>query len=698
MSSYNELQIECVICFNKVFFNIILTFYCFLYINTSYALQSEWNGIEEAKVRLISSITNNSNSVFYLGLEYQLQKGWKTYWRDPGDGGFPQTLDWSKSKNISKLEILWPTPIEFEILGLKSIGYKNKVIFPLKINVENINLSSNLLLDVNFLTCKDICIPGNATLQLVVPPGDGQLTKHSLSIEKYISKVPLKNNIISGLKILNVSSITDQYLTFLKIEASSVKPFIEPKFFLHTNLGLPVQSPQYTYSTNRKIVEAGFIFDKSLFIKNNFDLSILLKDRNNAIEYVSNINQEKVSNLSLANQSFYYIFLIALIGGLILNFMPCVLPVLSIKLLTIINKGNTSISLIRKSFFITSLGIITSFIFLALVLMTLKITGINISWGMQFQQPLFLMIIALILLFFAINLFGLFEFKIPQFISNSSNFSFNNKFFFNDYFNGVFATILATPCSAPFVGTAITAAFTQSFFILIGIFFFMGLGMATPFLLASIFPGSVRFLPKPGPWMNYIKYILGFFLLGTVVWIGTILNNHFNFMYMIISFILASFIITSFVYLHKFKRLAIFFAILIFFSLNYFSIFHKESTKIDKDWLDITKIHLNDLISENNLIFVDITADWCVTCQFNKINVLNSKQILNIFKNNNIIKIRGDWTKPDKDIENYLNTFNRFGIPFNVMYNKHYPHGIVLSEILTTKEIMDTIEKLKEKN
>ena len=183
------------------FFNIILTFYCFLYFNTSNALQSEWGGIEEAKIRLISPLSNNNNnSIFYLGLEYQLQKGWKTYWRDPGEGGFPQNLDWGKSKNISELEILWPSPIEFEILGLKSIGYIDEVIFPLKMKIENINLSSNLLFNVNFLTCKDICIPGSAILQLIIPPGKGQLTEHSFQLEKYLSKVPIKNNKISDFK------------------------------------------------------------------------------------------------------------------------------------------------------------------------------------------------------------------------------------------------------------------------------------------------------------------------------------------------------------------------------------------------------------------------------------------------------------------------------------------------------------------
>ena len=680
---------------------IIFLFYLFyfFYCNITYALQSQWGGIDEAKVRIISPFTKTGyKENIYLGLEYKLQPGWKTYWRAPGEGGFPQSLDWNRSTNISDLEILWPTPKEFEILGLKSIGYENEVVFPLKIKLKNINLSSTILIDLNFLTCKDICIPGQATLQLILPNGKGELTKHSFQVEKYLSKIPLLNYKISGFKITNVTALTDNNLTSINIKANSDTSFEKPKFFLDTALGLPVISPQIIYSINRNNVEANFKFDKSLFTNDNFDLTIILKDKNTAIEYSTIIKQKNEFNLLLTNYSYFYIFLIALLGGLFLNTMPCVLPVLSIKLMSIVNNNQASLLSIRKSFFVTSIGIISSFLLLALILMGLKLNGISISWGMQFQQPLFLMIIALILFLFSLNLFGLFEFKLPRFISDSLIIPVDKNKIYKDFFNGVFATILATPCSAPFVGTAITVAFTQSFLMMISIFFFMGIGMASPFLLASTLPISVKLIPKPGPWMQIIKYFFGILLLGTLGWIGMILYNHFDYIFILISLLLALFIVVSFKYLKIIKSPVIFVSIIIFFSLNFFSILKKDIQINEKGWRDLTKININNLINENDIIFVDVTADWCATCQFNKIKVLNSELIQKTFKDNNIIMIKGDWTKPDKKIEYYLNKYNRFGVPFNVMYNHSHPNGIILSELLTTKEIINTIKKLKQDN
>lgn len=676
-----------------------LSIFCFFYVNKTHALQSDWGGIEEAKVRIISPFSKAGvSSNIYLGLEYQLKKGWKTYWRTPGEGGFPQTLEWNRSTNISKLEVLWPTPKEFEILKIKSIGYEDEVIFPLQIKLEDINLPSNLLLDINFLTCKDICISGRTTLQLILPEGQGHLTNHSFQLEKYLSQVPLMNNQISGLEITHVNAFTNNNITSINIKARSDTPFKEPKFFLDTVLGLPVISPNYAYSADRNNVEVGFEFDKSLFINNNFDLAIILKDKNTSIEYKTNIKQKNTSNIFFANKSNFYIFLIALIGGFILNIMPCVLPVLSIKLLSIINNSQASLLSIRKSFIMTSVGIISSFLVLSLILIVLKLGGTTIGWGMQFQQPIFLMIITLILFLFSLNLFGLFEFNLPHYISDFFILTDSNKTHYKDYFNGVFATVLATPCSAPFVGTAVTVAFSQSFLIMVGIFFSMGLGMASPYLFASAFPKSVKLLPKPGSWMNNIKYILGILLLITLGWVGIILNNHFNYFFIIISLFLALIILFSFKYLHKIKFIVIFISIIIFFSLNFISIFNKNINLDEKGWQDLTKVSITNLINKNNIVFVDITADWCVTCQFNKINVINSELINNIFKDNNVIKVRGDWTKPNKYIEDYLNSYSRFGIPFNVMYNFSYPDGIILSELLTEKEIIKTIKKLNNDN
>ncbi len=680
------------------FISFLFCLISIFYANTVNSLQSNWSGIDEAKVRLISPMSKAGEQLdVYLGLEYQLLDGWKTYWHTPGEGGFPQTIDWKNSTNVSSIEILWPQPQEFEILGLKSIGYENEVIFPLKVKLKDINKTSFFSFELNYLTCEKICIPGSAHLELTLPPGKARLSEHSFRIEKYLSKTPHKNTDISGLKILNVSATSDNFTSLIEINAESQSSLINPKFYLGNDLGLPIITPQYNFSVDRKYITAQFYYKEKVFDDNSFDLSILFINNDVAINYTTSVEPKTVSKLFKLNFSFAYIILIATLGGLILNVMPCVFPVLSMKLLSILNYNQQNLFSIRKSFFVTAIGIISSFLLLSFVLIALKQSGTSIGWGMQFQQPLFLMIIALIIFLFSLNLMGLFNINLPYFISHLFLNSKNNNSFYRDFFNGFFATVLATPCSAPFVGTAVSTAFTQTSLVMIFIFFFMGFGMASPYIVAGVFPKLLIFLPNPGKWMNTIKYFLAILLLGTAVWIGMILQNHFNYFFIIISLILALIIAISFKYFRLLKFPVIFFSIILFFSLNLFPQFKENHLKNDTDWLDLTKVDLDEII-KNNIVFVDITADWCATCQFNKFNVLNSKLIQNTFKENNVIRIRGDWTKQNKQIEQYLNDYNRFAIPFNVMYNEDYPKGIIFSELLKTSEIINAIELMKKNN
>ena len=699
---YNHFYINYKVLLNKIvkemlrFAYFLLTIFCFSNFNYSYALNSDWEGIEEAKVRIISPITKTEdNKNIFLGLEYKLLNGWKTYWHSPGEGGYPQKLHWENSKNIEKIEILWPKPKLFEILDLKSLGYENEIVFPLKVRLKDLNKSSLISLNLDFLTCKDICIPGNAFIELELNPGKSKLTKHSYKLEKYLSKTPLKNLEIAGLEIVSIEAINDNNSSIININIKSADPIINPKIYIGNNIGLPIVLPQYQFDDNYKTLSAKFFYDDIVFDEENLDFSFLISDDNFNAKYDIILKPKFIKEISTFNYSYIYIFFIALLGGLILNIMPCVLPVLSLKLLSIINhKEDNVFNTIRKSFIVTTFGIITSFILLALILIFLKKIGLSIGWGIQFQQPIFLMFISIVLFLFSINLLGFFEVSLPTYVNNFITKSFTKKTSFSDFFNGFFATLLATPCSAPFVGTAVSIAFTQSSFILITIFFFMGLGMSIPYIIASLFPITINFLPKPGNWMIVIKYFLAFLLFCTLIWIGFILGNHFNYIFFIFSIGLIALILLSIKYFKNFKSLIIMISIVSFFSLSYFPQLQNNKIINEKNWLDLNEVKINNLI-EKNIVFVDITADWCATCQFNKYNVINSELITNIFLENNIIKVRGNWTKPNKKIQEYLNNFNRFGIPFNVMYSKNHPEGIILSELLTTNEIIKVIDKLK---
>ena len=679
----------------KAKFLLISIFLCCVsfYSTTVFALSTDWVINDKSKVRLISSKTNSDNlDEIFLGLEYQLETGWKTYWKSPGGGGFPQKINWSNSENISELAIDWPVPKKFEILGLTSIGYEEKVIFPLKLKLNNKNKTTKINLNINYLVCKNICIPGNANLYLEILPGQGEYTNFFYDIEKTKSSLPFTDLSLSPLYNINTYTITNNQTIELNIIAESNKNFLNPNIFIHSPFGLPVIEPINEFSFNLKKIHSKFNFKINQFSKKNFPIEIFINDKNHNYKFIKNINLEDSSlNLTIKNPTIY-ILIISLIGGFILNLMPCVFPVLSIKLISVLNNQSGNV---RLSFAFTALGILASFLLLATFFLILKELNISVAWGMQFQEPYFLIFILIVLTIFTLNTLGIFEIDLPSSIKNLNIFNKGTNFFVKNFFNGFFATLLATPCSAPFIGTAITAAFTQTSLMLFLIFIFMGLGMSIPYMLVIIFPKIVILLPKPGRWTSYIKYSLSILLIGTIIWIVNILLSFYN-LYFIILFglFISAFIIV--IKLNSFKYSISIFAIIILFITPSIDLFKRNDIKDENDkWLNFLKTDISLLIENDQFVFVDITADWCATCQFNKINVLQTKIIKEAFEDNQIILVRADWTKPSKKIDNYLKKYNRFGIPFNAFFSSKYPNGLLLSEILSKKEILNTIEKIK---
>ena len=666
---------------------ILFTFY----FNTSFALSSEWAVGETSKLRLISPYSQNSSKNITIGLEYQMQPGWKTYWKSPGDGGFAQNISWENSSNISDVKILWPTPIKFEILGLTSLGYQDNVTFPLEIEIENEFQDINLDLHVNYLICKEICIPGDARIFLDIPAGEKKINDNYFDVEQALSKLPEKDFSRTYLKNINANVLEGENLSTIRLQIESEKIFFNPEIFLHTPFGLPVVQHTISYSANNKLITAEFDFNKKLISEDSFPLEVVLKDVNHNFEHLLSAQITKDISNSKMNTFIFYI-LISLLAGLILNVMPCVFPILSIKLMSVftVDQGTA-----RVSFLTVALGIVSSFFLLGICFLVLQYFNFSIAWGMQFQKPYFLIFITLIIFLFMMNMFGQFQINLPQNFSNIAFAGLGNKSFFKDFFNGFFATLMATPCSAPFVGTAITAAFTQNYITGMSIFLFMGIGMASPYLLIALFPKLVNFLPKPGIWMIYVKYFLGLLLLATVVWLSNILLNFFNIYFLVISL----FVLLVITYRRKFplfkNTITIASIIFIFFSTS-LQIFQQHSSSgEEKDWVSFFTVDIDQLVAQDKIIFLDITADWCATCQFNKINVLNSDNIIKQFKDNSVTLIRADWTKPNERVNLFLEKYDRFGIPFNAFFSKKFPDGILLSELLSEKEIVNAINKIK---
>jgi suppressor for copper-sensitivity B len=412
-------------------------------------------------------------------------------------------------------------------------------------------------------------------------------------------------------------------------------------------------------------------------------------------------NSQQQQTITVNNKPILLILFFAFIGGLILNVMPCVLPVISIKLMSVINHSQDSLKKIRLAFLSTFLGILSCFIILALIAITLKLTGNSLGWGLQFQNPYFIIFIIIILIFFTAEFLDIFTINFNQLIASLlvkkiHKDELSKNIFIPNFLSGVLAVLLATPCSAPFLGSAISFALTQESFGILLIFTVIGIGFAMPYLILMLSPKMSLKLPKPGRWMYRVKQIMAGFLMATIIWLIYILSKNIG---VIPAYIIAFLSIGIFAFLSakgKIKKI-IFIGCLIFlsFTLPFEYKENQDNIKAEDDslWIEFSEKTLEDLIIQDKVILVDVTADWCITCKFNKLRILKSKEIIDKLKSGEIIGLRADLTSPNKKIMDYMKKFNRFAIPFNVVYGPNAKEGILTSELLSKEELLNAIEQ-----
>tara|TARA_B100000902_G_scaffold344888_1_gene350559 strand:- start:188 stop:1297 length:1110 start_codon:yes stop_codon:yes gene_type:complete len=369
--------------------------------------------------------------------------------------------------------------------------------------------------------------------------------------------------------------------------------------------------------------------------------------------------------------------------------MPCVLPILSLKVLSLVNHVNSERNNIRKYTISTVMGILVSFLILSLLIIAMKSVGTYVGWGFQFQNHSFLITISIIIFLFSVNMLGFYEIILPGRVQNFFDRIINSKNKEHYFLSGMFATLLATPCSAPFLGTAIGFSTITSNYNILLIFTFIAIGFSLPYLIILFKPSIIKILPKPGSWMINFKHFLGIILLITFCWLLQLINT--DHIIIIVSFVLLTGL--SFVIKKDLKNLILSFLglmVVIFFFIKPLA---KEDDKLI--WIKFDKEVLWSLIEKNELILLDFTADWCITCQLNKKTTLENKHVIDFLIKKNVKLMRGDWTKKDNDILDFIKSYQRFGIPVNIIYGPRSKDGIILSEILTKDLIIDNIKKVE---
>ncbi|XEI32368.1 thioredoxin family protein [Aeromonas veronii] len=391
----------------------------------------------------------------------------------------------------------------------------------------------------------------------------------------------------------------------------------------------------------------------------------------------------------------------ALLGGLILNLMPCVLPVLALKLGSVLQHQDREQGTVRKQFLAASAGIIASFWVLAAMSSLLRAPGFGMSgavgWGIQFRSAGFIGLMVLVTLLFCANLLGLFEIRLPSALSTRLATSGGNGLG-GHFLQGSFATLLATPCSAPFLGTAVAFALAAPLGQLWLIFTALGIGMSLPWLLVAALPRLALWLPKPGRWMGGLRILLGLMMLGSSLWLASLLDNHLGSYatgWLMVAMLLAPLIGIIWRYGMRGFTLGIALTALIGSPLLLSGAFSAQgSASVDKVvWQPLSERAITDALAQNNRVFIDVTADWCVTCKANKYNVLLRDEVQQALSAPDVVALRGDWSKPSDTIAAFLRQRGAAAVPFNQIYGPELPQGVTLSPLLDKDDLLTTLHK-----
>ncbi|MBB1488952.1 protein-disulfide reductase DsbD family protein [Oceanospirillum sediminis] len=667
------------------------------------AASSEWQGKPPVQGRLLLAGVAEGQSEFVAGLELTLEPGWKTYWRTPGAAGIKPRLIWQEqSAGIKSIELLYPAPHRLDFQGLQLYGYEKRVIFPLKVTRDLSVAEPDLNLDARILVCRELCIPASVKTGIKLT-ADNQRpdAEAAFEIDQFKAQIPLPGA-VAGLETALFT--LDEQQKLLQVELTLPANLTVDDLFPEVLPEPELDAPVIVQQGQRLIAQFSIQRKRMPDIQQSANLVV----RTNLGAYeISGQWQALAAPLNKlqpvavgGDYSLPLILLLALTGGLILNLMPCVLPVLSIKVLHLIRHQEFTRSQIRKSFIATAAGIIASFAILAGVMIALKSAGQVVGWGIQFQQPLFIGALGIIIVLFAANLWGRFEFRLPGFIAGLASggevTQQNPVSLSGSFAQGALATLLATPCSAPFLGTAISFAFAQNAPELLMIFVAMGVGLTLPYLLLTLVPEWVHKLPKPGPWMVTLKKVLSIGLLLTAGWLFWVLSD------LVVLWGTAVIAAVMLIWWGSVRIRPLFWVLPLVAWLSIallpaapLPVLASGETEDTVNWQAFKPESIRQHVSEGKLVFVDITARWCVTCVANKVAVIQTETIQNQLNAVDMVAMQGDWTRPDDTISSFLNEHNRFGIPFNAVYGPAEPEGVLLGEILTQQDVLNAIQKAR---
>ena len=646
-----------------------------------------------------------AGQAFWVALHFDIIEHWHTYWQNAGDSGNPPRIQWELPAGFRASDIHWPYPQRLPIGPLMNYGYSHEAWMLVRITPPaNLDISQVIQLRANaeWLVCKIECIPEQGQLSLSLPVvGKGQsqagpLAKEFKAIEQrlpqpapwtsHIEVAPNDLKLHLGLSGVDVSRLHDVY--FFPSQYGIIEHVAQQPFSV-TDTGLVI-----------KLARGDLRHQPLSQLQGVLLLSEKLAD--GTLTRAFHISASPA--ISDALPGLWLILSFALLGGVLLNIMPCVFPILSLKAMSIVQSAAISPVTTRRNGYAFTLGVLLSFGLIALVLLILRAGGEAIGWGFQLQSPVFVLVLAWLMLAMGLMFSGVWSFG-ERWMGVGQQLSIRRGYL-GAFFTGVLAVVVATPCTAPFMGTALGYALSQPVAIAVLIFLLLGLGMALPWLLISAWPGLAARLPKPGAWMERAKQILAFPLYATVAWLLWVLGQQTNqtgFLYALVSMVLIAFALWLWQNTRhiagRWRATAM--MTLLGLSLLLAGVLWqlepavKAVTTSSPTWQVYDETRLAQLRAQGKPVLINFTAAWCITCLVNEKVALGTNEVQAQLKQKAVVYMKGDWTNKDPAITRKLQQYGRSGVPLYLLYpNDPQRDAIVLPNILTPGIVIDALQQL----
>ncbi len=707
-----------------------------------------------------------------IGLWVTLNKGWYSYWKNPGESGKPLKIKWILPKGNDISDFNWPIPERTQFRTFTNFVYKDDflLISEWSLPKKKIGEQIHIKAQVEWLICKEVCIPltQETHLKLPVEPlssnktqknkypenisSPSHSTPHSSQSEartknkekntkqtintywqsifdKWSKKIPeiVKKNIIiqetntywkadfttdKKLQLLDVFPLSNNLFSLQTPEIISAENYqhsfhIRKSDFQNSakssNTNKSSSSPLKkktnnadTHTANKK-TQALVVFHQTQMAMNEYSKNTRSKEKKTLPEMVTN-RKNKVGILYTfmpKSESILWFLILAFLGGILLNLMPCVLPIVFLKFSNTLEQSKQKTLTVVSGNLCYSAGVISSFLLLAILLLLFKKGGESIGWGFQMQSPYFLLSIIFLFVLISFGFMGWLSVSLPSlpfFHSGQNNFK--------HFLTGVLSTTSASPCTAPFMGASIGYALSSDTFQAIMIFLFLGIGLSFPYLLLSVFPKWIKYIPTPGNWSHKLKHFMAFPMLITSAWLIHLFNRQKPSALLPVLLGLL-FMALGFWILNNLKRrtwLTGLSRVIILTGLIY-PFFHLYGeSKLNLPGINWQKFSLNKMRNINDsgqALFINFTADWCLTCKFNEQITFKNKKVIKFFSQNQIHSLKGDWTNKNREITEVLNNYHRSGIPFYLYFppSAEPSSGILLPELLTPGLLLKYLNK-----